>query len=307
MNRVVTLSSGKVMPLVGLGTWKSKPGEVAAAVQTAIQCGYRHIDAAWVYKNEDEVGAGIKAAIDAGIVTREELFVTSKLWNDFHAAADVEKAMRETLTNLKLDYLDLYLIHWPVTGVPGETLTPSIQETWGAMERVQEMGLARSIGVSNFTLTRLNEMKPYAKVFPAVNQVELHPMWRQEDLVRGCAEMGVHVTAYSPLGSPDSAEMIKHTGGSLLSHPVVTAIAEATGKSAGQVLLRWGVQRGTSVIPKSVTPSRIAENAALFDWELTAEQMARLNGPEIEQQRLVAGKFWLHENGPYRTLEELWN
>ena len=155
----VTLNNGLSMPLVGLGTWKSGPGQVSAAVYEAIRVGYRHIDAAWFYKNQDEVGEGINRAISEGIIKREDVWVTSKLWNDKHSKEDVEASLRETLSQLKLDYLDLFLIHWPATGVEGETLTPPYSETWAAMEGLVEKGLTKTIGVSNMTVKKLEAMK----------------------------------------------------------------------------------------------------------------------------------------------------
>ncbi len=149
-----------------------------------------------------QVGVALTEAFTSGTVKREDLFITSKLWNDFHANDDVERLCRESLSNLQLDYLDLFLIHWPHTFTEAEVLTPSIQETWLAMEALVAKGLVRSIGVSNFSGKRLRAMKAYATIFPAVNQVELHPQWRQDGLLKDCAELGVHVTAYSPLGSP---------------------------------------------------------------------------------------------------------
>lgn len=306
MNSAVTLNNGLTMPLVGLGTWKSKPGEVKKAVLDAFSCGYRHIDAAWIYKNQDEVGEAIQQAISTGTIKRTDIWVTSKLWNDFHEKDLVEPHLRETLSQLKLDHLDLYLIHWPVTGKTGDELTPSIEETWKEMERMVELGLVKSIGVSNFSIKKLSAMKSFAKIFPAVNQVEMHPKWRQDDLLAACKSMGTHITAYSPLGSGDSATMFKHDGASVLSHPEVQAIAEETGKTTGQVLIRWALDHGTSVIPKSVTPERIVSNFDVLSWSLSPAQYERL--AKIEpQQRMLLGTFFLSEEGPYRTAADLWD
>jgi len=302
----VRLSDGRDMPALGLGTWKSKPGEVQQAVAHAIRAGYRHIDCAAVYKNEAEVGAGIAECIDAGVVTREELWVTSKLWNSEHAAEAVPAACEKTLRDLRLEYVDLYLVHWPVTGVAGPELKPPMSETWAAMEQLRVQGKAKSIGVSNFSAKKLRDVCEHAAVPPAVNQVEVHPLFRQDKLIAACKELGVHVTAYSPLGSPDSATMLKREAPSVLDHPVVVQVAERTGRSTGQVLIRWALQRGTSVIPKSVTPARIDANLAVLDFELSPEDMAALDSIE-PQVRMVAGAFWLSPEGPYKTLEDLWD
>eukprot|EP00308_Calcidiscus_leptoporus_P001388 CAMPEP_0119353614 /NCGR_PEP_ID=MMETSP1334-20130426/2726_1 /TAXON_ID=127549 /ORGANISM="Calcidiscus leptoporus, Strain RCC1130" /LENGTH=312 /DNA_ID=CAMNT_0007366931 /DNA_START=88 /DNA_END=1026 /DNA_ORIENTATION=- len=303
---VVRLNDGREMPLVGLGTWKSKEGEVKAAVKAAVVGGYRHIDCAAIYKNEHEVGEALAELFAEGSVTREELWVTSKLWNDSHAGQDVPEACAKTLAALQLEYLDLYLIHWPVTGCTGPALAPAIEETWLAMEALQAAGKVKSIGVSNFSAKKLAAMKAYAKVFPAVNQCELHPRWRQDALVGACSDLGTHLTAYSPLGSPDSASMIKHNGASVMAAPEVKAVAADVGRTPAQVLIRWAVQRGTSVVPKSVTPSRIESNFDVLAWELSEQHMATLASIE-PQERMLHGQFWCNAAGPYKTLEDLWD
>lgn len=253
-----------------------------------------------------QVGEAIAESIAAGKITRSDLFITTKLWNNFHADGDVEAHCRDSLTQLGLDYVDLYLIHWPATGVTGETLTPSIRETWLAMERLVSLGLTRTIGVSNFTAKKLRAMQEYATIFPAVNQVELHPRWRQDGLLAACAELGVHLTAYSPLGSPDSADMAKHNGASVMENPVVVSIAEAVGRSPAQVCIKWALQRGTSVIPKSTNPARQASNLDVEGWDLTPEQFAAVNSLD-SQERMIAGLFVLSPEGPYRTQAEFWD
>jgi alcohol dehydrogenase (NADP+) len=197
-------------------------------------------------------------------------------------------------------------VHWPVTGVAGPELTPSIAETWGAMEALVDAGKARSIGVSNFSATKLRAMRAHARIFPAVNQVELHPMLRQDALLAACAELGTHVTAYSPLGSPDSEKMIGHRGSSLMATPALVELAAASGRTVAQLLIRWALQRGTSVLPKSVNAERIRANFDVLDWELTAAQMAALGGIE-PQVRMLHGQFWCKPEGPYKTLADLWD
>ena len=305
----VVLNDGRLMPLLGLGTWKSNPGEVKAAVKAAVQCGYRHIDCAAIYKNEHEVGEALAELFAEGVVTREELWITSKLWNDFHESAKVESACDQTLADLQLTYLDLYLIHWPVvtnsTAASYDEMTPSTAETWAAMEQLVRAGKCKSIGVSNFSAKKLRGMKAHATVFPAVNQCELHPKHRQDGLLAAAAELGTHMSAYSPLGSPDSSKMIGHQGQSVMALAEVVEVAAEMGKTPAQVLIRWAVQRGTSVLPKSVTPERIAGNLAVLDWELSEAQMARLSGVEA-QERMLHGAFWC-KKGPYKTVADLWD
>jgi diketogulonate reductase-like aldo/keto reductase/L-rhamnose mutarotase len=252
----VALSSGHQMPLIGLGTWKSEPGKVAEAVRVAIEAGIRHIDAAAVYGNEKEVGEGIRTGLSSldGSASRASLFVTSKLWNTEHAPKDVEPACRKTLHDLGLDYLDLYLVHWPIsfakradgsmfpkdpnTGRIAYAYTPHA-DTWRAMEGLVEKGLVRSIGVSNFNARQVRALVESAstRIPPAVNQIESHPLLPQRELISLChkgLKHRVQVTAYSPLGSGSAA---------ILQHPTVLDIAAAHGKNAGQILIRFQVRR----------------------------------------------------------------
>ncbi|XP_067656994.1 aldo-keto reductase family 1 member B7-like isoform X2 [Haliotis asinina] len=286
---VVSLSNGKSMPVLGLGTWQSTKGEVAEAVKAAIDCGYRHIDCAWLYGNEAEVGQAIKAKIDEGTIKREDLFITTKLWNTFHRPDLVEGSMKGSLDLLRLSYVDLYLIHWPF-GFKEDTgeLMPrnadntialsdvDYLDTWKAMESLVEKGLTRSIGVSNFNseqIQRILQMEGL-KYAPVNNQVEINPYNTSDKLISFCREKGIVVTAYSPLGSADHPRFKSETNfRRVFDEPSLQQLAKKYGKSIAQVILRWGIQRNTVVIPKSVTPSRIQENFQVFDFQLTEEDM----------------------------------
>eukprot|EP00199_Chlamydomonas_sp_CCMP681_P002944 CAMPEP_0119106776 /NCGR_PEP_ID=MMETSP1180-20130426/6312_1 /TAXON_ID=3052 ORGANISM="Chlamydomonas cf sp, Strain CCMP681" /NCGR_SAMPLE_ID=MMETSP1180 /ASSEMBLY_ACC=CAM_ASM_000741 /LENGTH=314 /DNA_ID=CAMNT_0007092163 /DNA_START=58 /DNA_END=1002 /DNA_ORIENTATION=+ len=293
------LSTGTHIPLVGLGTWKSARGEVKDAVITAVKLGYRHIDCAAVYQNEGEVGEALQELFKSGVVKREDLWITSKLWNSEHAPEKVEKAARQTLKDLQLEYMDLYLIHWPL-------IDPPIIDTWRAMEALSDKGLAKAIGVSNFGIKKLTALLAEARIPPAVNQVEAHPYNRNSELLEWCTAHGIHLTAYSPLGSGDSAAMMGRADStpSPLADPVVAQIAESLGKTTGQILIRWACQRGTSVLPKSVKPERIASNLDVQTWSIPEDMMAKLNN--LQQIRMLPGTFLVKPSGPFESVTELW-
>jgi len=280
--KTFTLNTGAKIPAVGLGTWQSKPDEVRQAVKAALEAGYRHIDTALAYGNEDQVGQGIK---DSG-VPREEIWVTTKLDNPWHKR--VEEGITSSLNSLQMDYVDLYLIHWPSSSDPNDLKKHlpdwDFIKTWQEMQKLPASGRVKNIGVSNFGIKNLEKLlnDPSCKTQPAVNQIELHPNNPSPKLLDYCKEKGIHCTAYSCLGSTNSP---------LAKDQVLQKIADAKGKTTAQVLLMWGLQRDTSVIPKSVTPSRIESNWQLDGWSLNDDEMKQLSS--LPDRFKVCGDGWL--------------
>jgi 2,5-diketo-D-gluconate reductase A len=252
------LNDGREIPQLGFGVFQVPPAETEAAVTRALEVGYRHIDTAAAYRNE----AGVARAIAAVGLDRSEVFITTKLFNDDHGREQAQRAFAASLERLETDYVDLYLIHWPV---PSED---RYVETWQALEEVHREGRARSIGVSNFNLEHLERLGSETETVPAVNQVELHPYLAQRELRAYQRDHGIATEAWSPIGQ----------GGDVLDDPAIGAIAERHDRSPAQVIIRWHLQSGNIVIPKSVTPDRIAENFRAFDFELSDAEMAQIDG-----------------------------
>ncbi len=293
------------MPSVGLGLWKVSPEDAPSMVHSSIDAGYRHLDSACDYGNEAAVGVGIQSALADGLCRREDLWVTSKLWNTYHDPAHVKSACRRTLDDLSLDYLDLYLIHFPIAlryvefeeRYPPEWIydpcsdhprmeraSVPLHQTWQAMEALVDEGLVRHIGVCNYNAALIHDLMAYARIKPAMLQVELHPYLQQRALLRTAQDYQLPVTAFSPLGAASYVELNMATApDSVLLEPVVLAIAQRMGRPAAQVVLRWGIQRGTAVIPKSSHAQRRSENLALFDFALSDADMVALN--QLERGR----------------------
>ncbi|MEM8778934.1 MAG: aldo/keto reductase [Cyanobacteria bacterium P01_G01_bin.49] len=313
----LTLNNDNLIPQLGLGTWKSEPGQVATAVKEALKVGYRHIDCAPVYGNEKEVGQGLKASLANNIVKREDIFITSKLWNNQHAQGDVVPALKQTLADLQLEYLDLFLIHWPIAfkkevswATKPEEFIPLSElpliETWQGMEKAVNEGLVKNIGVSNFSQAKLENLCLNAQIQPCMNQVECHPYLQQDELLAYCQEKGIRLTAYSPLGSKDRTDSLRQKDEPiLLENSAIKQIAQKHQGTPAQILLKWAIERGTVVIPKSVSPQRIKENFEAQNVPLDSEdmkQIANLNN----DYRYVDGSFFAVPNSGY-TVENIWD
>jgi diketogulonate reductase-like aldo/keto reductase len=309
----LNLSTGSQMPVLGLGMWKVEKSAAPKLVEEAASAGWRHFDCASDYGNEAEVGAGLEKVLKSGGVRREQLWVTSKLWNTNHAATHVREACERSLRDLRIDYLDLYLIHFPIAleyippakrypagwfhdpDAPSPKMKPArvpISETWQAMEELLTAGLVKNIGVSNFGTSLIRDLLAYAKQPPAVLQVEMHPYLVQEKLVRFCHQEKIAVTAFSPLGSPSYVSIGMATeSDSVMNEKVVRDAAARLNKTPAQILLHWAIQRGTSAIPKTIRPERLRENLAIFDFELSKTEMDAISSLDRNRRFNDPGVF----------------
>ncbi|RUS18876.1 putative NAD(P)H-dependent D-xylose reductase xyl1 [Endogone sp. FLAS-F59071] len=299
---LVLSRSGDKMPIVGFGCWKVPKDITEHTVEQAIREGYRLFDGAADYGNEVEVGRGIANAIKAGVVTREELFVTTKLWNTYHKKEHVRLAFEKQLKDLGLDYVDLYLVHFPISleFVPIETKYPPewyvpgtdkskladnapLHELWPEMEKLVDEGLARNIGVSNFNVQLIMDLWSYARIKPQVLQIEIHPYLPQTDLVNFVHGLGMQVTAYSTFGPASFVELeMAHAVNAtpLFDHPVITTVASRHSRAPAQILLRWAVQRGLAIIPKTSNRERLKQNLDLLSFSLTDKDLAEIRSVE---------------------------
>uniref|UniRef100_A0A1Q3FN28 Putative voltage-gated shaker-like k+ channel subunit beta/kcnab n=1 Tax=Culex tarsalis TaxID=7177 RepID=A0A1Q3FN28_CULTA len=288
----ITLNNGQKMPVMGLGTWLSREGEAVTAVKAAIDAGYRHIDTAYLYANEQEVGQAIREKIAEGVIKREDVFVTTKLWNTYHEPQHVEEAFNRSLANLDIGYIDLYLMHWPMSSKfigwevpnPDSPVAPEftevdIVETYRAMEKLLKTGKVKGIGVSNFNSEQVARIVNECEVLPVTNQVECNPNINQRKLIEFCKKRNITITAYSPLGRPNYYEKDPNSMPKpALDDPRVVKIGQKYGKTPGQVILRYLVDIGTIPVPKSANPDRLRQNIEIFDFKLTREEIKIMDG-----------------------------
>jgi len=308
--RTVKLNNGTEIPIIGLGTWKSDPGVLTQTVKDAIDVGYRHLDCALIYENEKEVGAGVKAKIEEGVVKREDLFLTSKLWNSFHRPDLVVPSLKTSLKDLGVDFVDLYLIHWPVAFKEGNDLSPKdadgkflfsdvdFCDTWKAMEDCVHLGLTKSIGLSNFNSQQIDQIMKDCKIKPVMNQVECHPYLNQNKLIEFCKSKEIAITAYSPLGSP-TRPWVGASDPRVMEDPTIIEIGKKYAKSPAQVLLRWQIQRGVIVVPKTVSANRLQENFDIFDFALDDDEISKIGSMDNNSRGFAVEWFKDSKDYPF--------
>ena len=311
--KTLKFDNGDTMHAIGLGTWKAKGNDVKKAVIDALHAGYRHIDTATNYGNEEQIGEALAEVFAEGEIFREDVFITSKLWNDSHGEGQVRPALEESLKKLGLDYLDLYLIHWPVAfrhGVefpkkPEDYLPLSevpLIDTWKQMEQVKKDGLTRHIGVSNFSVKKLKDLISKAETKPEMNQVELHPLLRQDALLDYCKKENIHVTAYSPLGSGDRSSAMKAAQEpNLMDIEILKEIAKEHNALVPQVLIAWHTHRGCAAIPKSTTKEHIISNFQAADVNLTDADMKKISKLD-HHFRFITGRFFDEPSRGYQNI-----
>lgn len=303
-------SNGDTMPALGLGTYRIPNRKAGNVITTALDVGYRHIDCAFYYHNEKSIGAALQQYLSKNEVRREDLWVTSKLWNNAHKSEDVLPALKRSLQDLQLDYLDLYMIHWPVAFKPEVKTVPQslndyltledvpILETWEAMREAQKQGLIKHLGVSNFSFEKLRALVENTDAPPEVLQVEAHPFLPQQELLKYCKEQGLHFTAYSPLGRGKRGE---EGVPSLFEDPLIHEMAQKYSCSVAQVLIAWGLQRGTSVIPKASSPEHIKSNFESQNIQFDVQDKQRLNSISTHH-RYGWGNSFLLPGSPYENI-----
>ncbi|KAF5207485.1 Methylecgonone reductase [Thalictrum thalictroides] len=310
-NDLVKLYGDAKMPVLGLGTaMLPYHGEtVDQAVRLALKLGYRHFDTAKIYGSEAVVGKALMEEINGGKVKRKDVFVTSKLWGSDHH--DPVSALKQTLRNSGMDYLDLYLVHWPAKlkkwancPVPeeGDFEELDMETTWSGMEKCLELGLCKSIGVSNFSCKKIEQLLEYASIKPSVNQVEMHPMWRQNKLRKFCREHKIHVSAYSPLGGAGSPWGTR----AIVDNPIIQSIALKHKATSAQVALSWGLSKGASMITKSFNQERMKENMKALELKLDDEDVHKIE--RLNEWKIMRGEFLVNETtSPYRSIQDLWD
>ena len=305
--KYLTLNTGANIPVIGLGTWKSNVGEVYQAVRWALKLGYKHFDCASIYNNQQEIGQAFTDAFREDNLKREDIFVTSKLWNDSHYPQDVLPELKQTLKELKLDYIDLWLMHWPIAQKKGTTIPQNDEDmislskldlslTYKEMEKAQKQGLTKSIGVSNFGKKNLEHIISECEIIPSINQIESHPYLTQSDLIDFCKKNMITVTAYSPLGSGTSSNDYN-----LLKDKTITSIAHKLNITPAQVLLSWQINRGVIVIPKSVKEQHLRDNLKAINIQLDNKDMQEIEALN-KNHRYIDGSAFAYQDYTPETI-----